>query len=83
MTILRMTAVMAETGHRSPASIYQAIKAGLFTRQVRVGMRAVGWPAGEVHAINAARAAGKAESEIRALVNRLHAGRAHIAGACQ
>lgn len=73
--IFRMPAVKAETGHRSHASIYNAIKDGLFTKPVQIGQRAVGWPSDEVHAINAARIAGKSEADIRELVNRLHAKR--------
>jgi prophage regulatory protein len=53
MSILRMPAVKAETGHRSHASIYNAIKAGLFTRPVPIGHRSVGWPDDEVKAIEA------------------------------
>jgi prophage regulatory protein len=79
MTILRMPAVKAETGHRSHASIYNAIKAGLFTKPVPIGQRSVGWPANEVQAINAARIAGKSEAEIRELVVRLHTRRADLA----
>ena len=75
MSILRMPAVKAETGHRSHASIYNAIRAGLFTKPVQIGQRAVGWPASEVQAINQARIAGRSESEIRELVNTLHASR--------
>jgi prophage regulatory protein len=75
MVILRMQAVLAEMGHRSPASIYQAIRAGLFTRAVRIGARAVGWPADEVHAINVARVAGNSDLELKRLVCRLHASR--------
>ena len=75
MSILRMPAVKAETGHKSHASIYNAINAGCFTRPVKIGERSVGWPSEEVSAINAARIAGKAESEIKELVNRLHAQR--------
>lgn len=78
MSILRMPAVKAETGHRSHASIYNAIRAGLFTRPVPIGERAVGWPNCEVQAINAARIAGKTEAEIRDLVARLHAKRASM-----
>lgn len=74
-TILRMPAVKAETGHRSHASIYNAIKAGLFTRPVPIGQRAVGWPADEVRAINAARIAELSDEEIRQLVIQLHARR--------
>ena len=79
MTILRMPAVKAETGHRSHASIYNAIKAGLFTKPVKIGQRSVAWVMAEVQAINAARIAGKSETEIRELVMRLHAKRLELA----
>jgi prophage regulatory protein len=75
MTILRMPAVKAETGHRSHASIYTAIKAGLFTKPVPIGQRSVGWPDAEVKAINQARIAGKTDAEIKVLVDKLHADR--------
>ncbi len=75
MPILRMPAVKAETGHRSDATIYHAIREGLFTKPVAIGRRAVGWPAEEVSAINAARISGKSDAEIRALVARLMAER--------
>jgi prophage regulatory protein len=79
MSIFRMPAVKAETGHRSHASIYNAIKAGTFTKPVQIGQRSVGWPSDEVQAINAARIAGKSETEIKELVNRLHAKRTELA----
>ena len=79
MSILRMPAVKAETGHRSHASIYTAIKNGTFTQPVQIGQRSVGWPSDEVQAINAARIAGKSETEIRELVKRLHAKRTELA----
>lgn len=75
MSILRMPSVKAETGHRSDASIYNAIRAGLFTAGVPIGQRAKGWPDYEVKAINAARIAGKSDDEIRSLVHVLHAKR--------
>jgi len=78
VAIFRMPAVKAETGHRSHASIYTAIKAGLFTRPVPIGERSVGWPDYEVKAINTARIAGKTEADIRDLVNRLHAKRIEL-----
>lgn len=81
MSILRMPAVKAETGHRSDASIYNAIRDGLFTTGVAIGQRSKGWPSEEVRAINAARIAGKSEAEIRELVKRLHAKRAELATA--
>jgi len=75
MAIFRMAAVKAETGHRSHASIYTAIKTGLFTKPVPIGERSVGWPDYEVKAINSARIAGQTEAQIKELVNRLHAKR--------
>jgi prophage regulatory protein len=79
MSILRMPAVKAETGYRSHASIYNAIRAGLFTRPVPISLRSVGWPDFEVSAICAARIASKSDDEIRDLVRRLHARRATLA----
>ena len=79
MAILRMSEVKAETGHRSHASIYNAIKDGLFTAGVAIGQRSKGWPDSEVEAINAARIAGKSDAEIRELVKRLHAKRSELA----
>lgn len=78
MSILRMPAVKAETGHRSHASIYTAIKAGTFTRPVPIGERSVGWPDYEVKAINQARIAGQTDDQIKELVNRLHAKRIEL-----
>lgn len=75
MSIFRMPAVKVETGHRSNASIYNAINAGLFTKPVKISERSVGWPSDEVQAINAARIAAKSDAEIRELVNKLHAKR--------
>ena len=75
MSILRMSGVKSETGHRSHASIYTAIKAGLFTKSVSNGERSVGWPYYEIKAINAARIAGQSEEQIKALVTKLHADR--------
>lgn len=75
MSILRLPAVKAKAGHRSHASIYNAIRDGLFTKPVRIGARAVGWPSEEVEIIIAARVAGTLDDEIRNLVDVLHAKR--------
>ena len=72
MSILRMTAVLAETGLASHATIYGDIHAGLFTVPVQISERAVGWPDTEVRAILAARIAGKTDDQIRDLVAKLH-----------
>lgn len=79
MSILRMSDVKAETGHRSHASIYTAIKAGLFTTGVAIGQRSKGWPDYEVKAINSAHIAGQSNEQIKALVTRLHSKRAELA----
>lgn len=73
-TILRISTVLQERG-RSHSSHYLDIQQGLFTRPVKIGMRAVGWPANEVATLNAARIAGKSDEEIRALVTKLEANR--------
>ena len=75
MSILRMPAVKAETGHRSHASIYTAIREGLFTVPVPIGQRSVGWPDHEVIAINQARIRGDSDEQIKALVAKLHSAR--------
>ena len=81
MSIIRLPSVKQVTGHRSDASIYNAIREGLFTRGVAIGQRAKGWPDYEVSQINAARIAGKTEAEIRELVKTLHAKRTDPANA--
>lgn len=73
-TILRLPAVKAESGY-SRSTIYLRISQGLWTKQVSLGPRCVGWPASEVAALNAARVAGKSDGEIRALVAKLEAAR--------
>ena len=73
-TILRLPAVKSESGY-SRSTIYLRIAQGLWTRQVSLGPRCVGWPAHEVAALNAARIAGKSDDEIRALVLKLQSAR--------
>jgi len=73
-SILRLPAVKAESGY-SRSTIYLRISQQLWTKQVRLGPRCVGWPAHEVAALNAARIAGKSDEEIRALVVKLEAAR--------
>ena len=57
------------------AAIYLRIAQGAFPKPVSLGGRAVGWPASEVAALNAARISGKSNSEIRDLVVKLEAAR--------
>lgn len=74
LTILRRKQVEAQSGY-SRSTIYLRIAQGLWPKQVSLGARAVGWPAAEVDALNAARIAGKTDAELRALVLRLEAAR--------
>jgi prophage regulatory protein len=72
--ILRLPAVKENTG-LSRSTLYLRIANGAFTHPVSLGGRAVGWPAHEVAALNAAWIAGKPEAEIRELVTQLEAAR--------
>lgn len=74
LTILRRKQVQAETGY-SRSTIYLRISQGLFVRPVSLGARAVGFPAADVAALNAARISGRSDTEIRALVAKLELAR--------
>jgi prophage regulatory protein len=76
--ILRLPAVKLATG-LSRSTIYLRIANEIFTHPVSLGGRAVGWPAHEVAALNAARIAGKPDAEIRELVAKLEAARKAVA----
>ena len=69
--ILRRPRVEEASGYSRP-TLYLRITQGLWPKGVGIGSRAVGWPASEVAAINAARIAGQSDDEIRALVTQLH-----------
>lgn len=77
-TILRLPTVLQERC-RSRSAHYLDIQQGLFTRPVSIGLRAVGWPATELVALNAARIAGKPDEEIRTLVVKLEDARKTLA----
>jgi len=72
--ILRLPDVKTATG-LSRSTLYLRIAHGVFAHPVSLGGRAVGWPANEVAALNAARIAGKSDAEIRELVKKLEADR--------
>ena len=73
-TIFRLPAVKSQSGY-SRSTIYLRISQGLWTKQVSLGPRCVGWPSSEVAALNAARIAGKSDDAIRELVAKLEAAR--------
>ena len=72
--ILRLPAVKLATG-LSRSTLYLRIAHGIFPHPVSLGGRAVGWPAHEVAALNAARIAGQTDAEIQELVAKLEAAR--------
>lgn len=72
MNLLRMPAVKAIMGYRSHTSIYSAIRAGLFTRPVRISPRHVGWPEREVMSLSAADGAGMPKELVREFVRAHH-----------
>lgn len=69
--LMRLRETLEQRG-RSVSSHYRDIQDGLFTEPVRLGKRAVGWPADEVEELNAARVAGLSNAQIRELVDGLH-----------
>jgi len=77
-TILRLPEVLKRRG-KSRSSHYADIKAGLFVKPVKLGLRAQGTPDDEVDALNAATIAGRSGDEIRALVVKLQAARKVVA----
>jgi prophage regulatory protein len=72
--ILRLPAVQAQTGN-SRSTIYLRIKQRLWPKPVKIGARAVGWPASEVAKLNAGRIAAMSDDDIRKLVKKIEAAR--------
>ena len=73
MAIKRMSDVLNAFGYRSRTTVYKNVSAGVFTRPIAIGQRAVGWLDTEVEAISLALIAGQSQDEVRQLVVRLHA----------
>jgi prophage regulatory protein len=74
MKVLRIKKVVECTGE-SRATIYNRIREGLSTRQVKMGPCVSVWPSDEVEQIVSARVAGCGDDEVRELVKDLHARR--------
>ena len=73
-SILRFPSVKIRYG-KGHSGLYDDIANGLFTRQVKLGLRCGGWPDDEVDAIIAARIGGADDDAIRQLVKSLHEAR--------
>lgn len=69
--ILRRRQVESLSGY-SRSTLYLRISQGLWPHPISLGARAVGWPASDVMAVNAARIACKSDDEIKKLVVALH-----------
>ena len=76
LVLLKRKSVEAITGY-SRSTIYQKISEGEFPPPVAIGSKSVAWPKSEIMAINAARIAGKSNTEIRVLVKSLTEKRVH------
>lgn len=76
--ILRPPAVVMARG-KSRSGHYADVKDGLYTRPIKIGPRASGWPESEVTALQSACIAGKSQDEIRRLVQELEAQRQVVA----
>lgn len=75
LQLLRLREARGKTGDsRSP--FYSNVSEGLFPRPVKIGRRAVAWPAHEVDQIIAARIRGESPAAIKRLVQQLHEARA-------
>ncbi|SFN69580.1 prophage regulatory protein [Nitrosospira briensis] len=77
MKLIKLPPVLGLTA-KSRTSHYSDIKNGLMTEPVRLGENSVAWPEHEILAINAARIAGKSNSEVRELVSQLMARRKDV-----
>lgn len=67
--------VLATFGLRSSSPMYDYIQHGLMVQPIRLSARCSRWLISEVRAVAAARAAGTPDSELKELVQRLHAAR--------
>jgi prophage regulatory protein len=73
--ILRKPSVRRHLGVCN-STIYDWVGKRLLPPPLKLGPRASGWSAKEIHAVIAARVAGATDEEVRALVGRLVAARA-------
>lgn len=77
-SFLKPQAVRAQFA-RGRTQMHADISMGLFVKPIRIGARATAFPADEVQALFNARIAGMTDSQIRSLVESLHAARRKIA----
>lgn len=71
MKLLKLPIITAQRAC-SKSHHFNDINDGLFTKPVKIGLRASAWPEYEADVINAARVAGWGKDRIRRLVTGLH-----------
>ena len=75
--MLREPGALKATG--MPRSTFRdQLRAGFYTSPVKLGSRAVGWPAHEIDAVLRARLSGQSDEQIRKLVLALEAQRKNL-----
>ena len=74
--ILRLPEVKARSG-LARSTIYKYIANGLWTKPVRLGGKAVGWPKYEIDKLITARISGKDDLQIKEMVKDLEILRQH------
>lgn len=75
--ILRKPCVLSAVGV-GKSTLHSWIQCQLWTKPVQLGARCVGWPEGEVAALNKARVRGSSAQEIKLLVRDLEAARKEV-----
>lgn len=76
---IRMSDILKQTGLGSTSTVYARIKAGLWTKPIRLNGRASFWLEEEVEALLDAAAAGYDDEKVRAFVQQLHEKRTNFA----
>lgn len=76
----RLPEVKIQLGHRADASVYNAVRAGLFTPGISIGARAKAWPDYEIRALIEARVAGFTQEALKKLVSDLIQARPSVPG---
>lgn len=74
MQFVRLPQLLQRRG-RGRSAHYEDIARGVFTKPVKIGPRAAGWPEHEVDQLIAAQIASFDEARMRCLVEQLHAAR--------
>lgn len=77
LTLERAKEHIPPTG-KSRSTFFADIQRGLWTKPIALGPNSSAWYRYEREVLTAARAAGKSDDEIRALVNRLHEQRVEL-----